>query len=269
MSKQCVMCDEKMGFFSRGDLCKNCAPHFSEWSSIKENITTLPTLNDQQLESLRKFGKVPLTKLYDQLYYNLESDKELDGNELATLKKVQDRFSLSNVDIKYVDRILPYIYVNKLRRTGVLPVVDPTNIVGTPILLKNNEVVHLSCPATLKEIRVVNLGYAGGSHGYSIRIAKGISYRVGSYRGHALKEERWVPISSGHLVITNQRIMLVPSAGGKQVNVALDKINFYRCYANGLQMYKEGREKGFFFDMEYGYIEIAGIILGQLVNSNN
>lgn len=267
MAKQCLMCDEKMGFLSRGEICKHCAPFYSEWDEIKRDIAKLQTMDDSQLECLKKFGKIPVIKLYDRLYINFESDKELDENELTILKRVQDRFGLSDVEINYTDKILPYVYVNEFKRTGSLPVFNPTEIVGTPILLKKNEVVHLACPATLKEIRVVNLGYAGGSRGYSIRIAKGVSYRVGSYRGQALKEERWVPISSGYLVITNQRIMLVPSGGGKQVNIALDKINFYRCYSNGLQLYKEGREKGFFFDMEYGFIEIAGIVLGELANS--
>ena len=262
------MCDEKMGMFSRGNTCKRCTPLFPEWTSIKENISSLQTMSDEQLLGLEKFGTTPLCKLYDKLYTNFESDKELDENELATLNKIQNKLHLSNSDIDYTDKILPYVYVNELKKTGALPIIDPAETVGQPILLKKNEVAHFACSAILKEIRVVNLGFEGGSRGYSIRIAKGVSYRVGSFKGHAIKENQWVPISQGYLVITNQRIMLVPTAGGKQVDVPIAKINNYQCFSNGFQLYKMGREKGFFFDIRYGFVEIASIILGELTNND-
>lgn len=266
MGKQCVMCDDKMGIFSKGNTCKTCIPFFAEWNNVRENIMTLRSMSDEQLSELHRFGKIPLRKLWYKLYDFLESDNEITGSEIDILDKMKDKFNLTDEDVHYIDKILPYVYADYLKTTGTLPVHNPSDIMDVPFLLKKNELLHLACPATLKEIRVVNLGYEGGSQGFSFRIAKGVSYRVGSFRGHAIKEDRWMPISSGHLAITNQRIMLIPSAGGKQVDIPIDKINFYRCYSNGLQMYKSGREKGYFFEMQYGLIETAGIILGELTN---
>jgi hypothetical protein len=67
------------------------------------------------------------------------------------------------------------------------------------------------------------------------------------------------------LIITNQRLFLVPTSGNKPLSIPLDKIQFYRCSENALEVYKEGREKGYFFIMQSGAVEIFGICLGALL----
>ena len=44
----------------------------------------------------------------------------------------------------------------------------------------------------------------------------------------------------------------------------LDKLHLYRCSENPLEVYKEGRQIGYFFTMVPGDIEIFGICLGVL-----
>jgi hypothetical protein len=138
-----------------------------------------------------------------------------------------------------------------------------------PVILKKGEVAHYATPALLKEMRVVNLGYVGGSRGVGIRIMKGVSYRVGSHRGHIVKEDQLVQTSAGTLLVTNQRILLIPTSGNKPVAILLDKLQHYRCSENALEVYKEGREKGYFFIMTAGSVEIFGICLGAMLQRNN
>jgi hypothetical protein len=137
-----------------------------------------------------------------------------------------------------------------------------------PVILKKGEVVHYAAAALLKEIRVVNLGYRGGSSGISIRIMKGVSYRVGSHRGYMVKEDQLVQTSGGTLLITNQRLFLIPTTGNRPVTIPINKLHFYRCAENALEVYKEGREKGFFFIMTPGNVEIFGICLGAILQKN-
>jgi hypothetical protein len=95
---------------------------------------------------------------------------------------------------------------------------------------------------------------------------KGVSYRVGAHRGHIVKEDQLVQTSGGHLLITNQRLFLIPAGGNnKAVTIPVEKITFYRCSENALEVYKEGREKGYFFIMMPGDVEICGICLGVLL----
>lgn len=264
MAKFCEMCDEKMGLLARGNICKTCFPNYDEWAQLKNNISTLQTLSDQQLTVLQKFGKNPLEKLYTALYTEFESDQELDENELDTLDKIQTSFALTTDDVKYNDRVLPYVYVNEFKRLGALPTMSLDQVLGTPLVLKKGEVVHYASRATLDELRSVSLGYQGGSRGVSIRIAKGVTYRVGSHRGHIVKEDRLVKTSEGVLIVTNKRLFLIPEQGKKPVTIPINKIHFYRCSENGLELYKDGREKGYFFSMGFGAVEIFGICLGEL-----
>jgi hypothetical protein len=208
-----------------------------------------------------------MIKLYSKLYHNLINDGELSDNEIALLDRIQERFGLSKEDIGYNENVLPYYYVGHFRRTNQLPV--PNLDLDSPIILKRGEVVHYAAPALLKEMRVVNLGYQGGSRGVSIRIMKGVSYRVGSHRGHTIKEDRLVQTSAGILLITNQRIFLIPRSENKPLTVLLNKLHFYRCSENALEVYKEGREKGYFFIMTPGAVEIFGICLGALVHEKD
>lgn len=231
------------------------------------DITPLQSMQDSELSQLRAYGKTPLVRLYSKIYDRLVGDGELDDNEIALLDRIQEKFGLSRDDVAYNENVLPYYYVGYFRRTNQLPV--PKLELDSPAMLKKGEVAHYAAQAVLKEMRVVNLGYQGGSHGVSIRIMKGVSYRVGSHRGHIIKEDRLVQTSAGVLLITNQRIFLIPTSGNKPVTIPLGKIQFYRCSENALEVYKEGREKGYFFMMIPGDVEIFGICLGALQQKND
>jgi len=115
-------------------------------------------------------------------------------------------------------------------------------------------------------LKSVSLGYSGGSHGISFPIAKGVRYRVGAHRGHAVKEDRFVETSQGFLLITNQRLFLHPYAGHKPLSIPLNKILAYQCFDNGIEVYKEGREKGYFFAIDKSSsVELFGLCLGHLL----
>lgn len=266
LGKICQMCNGKTSLFSRVEFCDNCKPWFSHWSQLMNDITKLQNMPDRELQRLRIFGRTPLIKLYSKLYNEFTRDGELDDDEIALLDHVQERFGLSREDVAYNDNVLPYYYVSYFRRTDQLPV--PNLELNSPVILKIGEVAHYADHAVLKEMRVVNLGYVGGSRGVSIRIMKGVSYRVGSHRGHIVKEDQLVQTSSGILLMTNQRVLLIPTSGNKPVTIPLAKIQHYRCLENALEVYKEGREKGYFFIMTRGAVEIFGICLGAMLQRN-
>jgi hypothetical protein len=81
-------------------------------------------------------------------------------------------------------------------------------------------------------------------------------------RGHVVSEDRLTQTSAGVLVVTNQRIVLQPSRGNKPVSIPLAKVLSYNCYNNGIEVYKEGREKGYLFSVkDSGAVELFGICL--------
>ncbi|MGC8789836.1 MAG: hypothetical protein ACP5QM_08010, partial [Caldisericum sp.] len=216
---------------------------------------------------LKNQDRTDIIKLYNSLFQNFSSDKEVDAQEIATLRKLQNGLFLSDAEVKFDERLKPYIYVQAIRN-NTLPEVELKNAQG--IVLKKDEKVHFVDGAILKEIKSVSLGYGGGSQGVSIRIASGVHYRVGGTRGHIMREDKLVETSRGVFIITNQRIMLNPtSIKSKSLNIPLSKIFSYSCYENGLELYKEGHEKGYFLEfLNKSSVEIVGMLLGYLTKTN-
>jgi hypothetical protein len=278
MAKLCKNCGKKLSFFTSGTLCKECktaqeaersiieAEQSAQLSQIEKEILTTKNVTEQQLELLRKQDKQSLLKLYSRLYDQFEADKEFEEEEIETLRKIQEAFSLTDEDIKFDERIRPYIYVNMIKKEGKLPSVNLRIEGGGQVILKKGEVVHFADTAVLKELKSVSLGYSGGSHGISFPIAKGVRYRVGAHRGHIVKEDRFVETSRGVLIITTQRLFLHPFPGHKPVSIPLNKILSYQCFNNGIEVYKEGREKGYFFAIgKSGSVELFGLCFGHLL----
>lgn len=275
----CKNCGISFSFFQRlsgKELCENClakenaerakieAQYQSNLNKIKETIINTKAITDPEVEFLKRSNKSDQIHLFSEIWETFSKDKELDKCELESLITYQKQLALSNEDVKYDERILPYLYVYMIRNEGRLPVVHFEGD-SASIIMKKNELAHFVTDAVWKEMKSVSLGYVGGSPGFSFRVAKGISYRVGGYRGHKVTEDRLVEKSRGHLIVTNMRLIFHPISGQKGTSIPLSKIMSYNCYENGIEIQKEGREKTFFFQLINGGLsETLGLSLGFL-----
>lgn len=284
MAKYCSKCGVKLPLLSSlgSSLCKDCntkmknddaqkkAELNNERTTIMQDIIERKTIEDEQVEKLKKQTKKELILLYNNVFSNFESDGELEKSELETLQTIKSSFDLSNEDVDFEKRVMPYHYVYLIRHENKLPTIKlayEDNV--SPVVLKKGEEIHFTTPALLKEMKTINLGYQGGSNGVSIRVMKGVSYRVGSSRGSVKKVEKLVETSHGNLLLTNKRVFLHPAANCKPVSIPLDKVLAYNCFKNGVEIYKEGREKGYFIQtMNEGATEIIGMSLGFLLEQN-
>ncbi|MGZ4952887.1 MAG: hypothetical protein ACXVJJ_06165 [Halobacteriota archaeon] len=224
-----------------------------------------------QLARLATYDHKTVLDLYFRVYNQFVADQELDTQDLATLIAIQKAGRLSNKEVQFEQTIRPYGYVNRIRTRNALPVLNwTTQDRSNPLVLHKGEVIHYLYGATLSEMKTVSLGYKGGSRGFSFRVMKGMYYRTGSHKGHMVKEDRLVLTSAGTLVVTNQRIILHPSKGNKPVSIPLKKVLSYGCYDNGIEVFKEGREKGYFFSVaNSGAVEVFGICLGFLLTPHD
>lgn len=273
MAKNCNNCGKKLSFlsnFSNKCLCSECEKEKAfRITAIEKEIIQNKEITEEQKEFLQKQDKSTAHKIYTNIYDVFEGDKELEEEEITTLQIVQSTLGLSNEDIRFDERVRPYIYVHSIRKNGKLPETK-LEIEGGQVILKKGEVVHHADNGALNELKTVNLGYSGSSRGVSFRIMKGVSYRIGTHRGHLIKQDRIVESSRGILIITNQRLFLNPYPGRKPVSIPLNKILSYHCYNNGIEVYKEGRDKGYFFSInKSGSVEIFGLCLGYLLKQGD
>jgi hypothetical protein len=79
--------------------------------------------------------------------------------------------------------------------------------------------------------------YVGGSQGVSFRIAKGVYYRVGSFRGHPVETTERVHVDTGILAVTTKHIYFHGST--KSFRVRFDKIVSFTPYSNGIGIQRD------------------------------
>ncbi len=289
--RQCLRCGKKLGLLELSGYCRACnaaskaeekarlraaeeerqrlqRERSERMSAIVGRLKSEHALSEDDAAFLRTWDKPKLVELYGSVLKSFQEDTLFSEPEVVALQTLQNALGLSHDDIGWEERVAPYYYAFMIRDKAALPNVHLSIEGAAPVILRTGETIHFATrkPVVLREQRTVSLGYAGGSHGVSFPIPglKGVRYRVGSHRGHVMKEERWVDTARGFLLITNQRLFLHPIAGSKPVSLPLKKLLSYEAYGNGLSVYKEGREKGYFFAMTAGQVEVAGLCLSFL-----
>ncbi len=239
---------------------------------------------DETLESIQKTEKVEIKYLetikkncevlagkksasadyYKSVYSTLTSKGNLLESEIEFLGKLEVALGL---DIDHTAIIEPYEYLNQLKKSG-LPKIDVSEKGGFSPLLRTGENAHFVEDAELSESRTVVEGYAGGSRGVSVRVMPGLWYRVGSYKGHVISNKKLVSQATGQFIITNQRLIFHPSAGDKAIGIELKKLLSYKANSENLAVFKDGREKGYFFAFDSVSPYKAEVCLSYLINKN-
>jgi len=79
--------------------------------------------------------------------------------------------------------------------------------------------------------------YVGGSQGVSIRIAKGVYYRTGAFRGERVESHETIHADTGLLGVTNKHIYF--SGGSKSFRIRHDKIVSFEPFADGIGLQRD------------------------------
>lgn len=79
--------------------------------------------------------------------------------------------------------------------------------------------------------------YLGRSQGVSLRIAKGVYYRIGSFRGQPVERTERTLVANGLLAITNKHLYF--SGGSKGFRIRHDKIVSHMPYSDGFGVVRD------------------------------
>ncbi|HUK99807.1 MAG TPA: hypothetical protein VLX29_03020 [Nitrospirota bacterium] len=79
--------------------------------------------------------------------------------------------------------------------------------------------------------------FVGGSHGVSIRIARGIYYRVGAFKGHPVETTQTMQLDTGMLGITDQHIYF--AGGAISFRVPYGKIVTVTPHSDGISIQRD------------------------------
>lgn len=125
------------------------------------------------------------------------------------------------------------------------------------VMTKKNEVVHLEMLAGLmKEVTLRE--FRGGSSGFSFRIAKGVRYRTGAFRGHSVIVGTQLQVAdSGPLAVTSTRVVFL--GGRKTVEIPYSKLLGVEVFTDGIRFSASNRQNAPLFRLENGDVVAATV----------
>lgn len=182
------------------------------------------------------------------------ADRRLSPEEERELDSVMGNLGLQSADLQKRDQDeLAYFKLLWEVDNGILPEIP------APIILQKNEVCHLAVPADRLESKTVTVGRTGGSRGVSVRIAKGVTYRVGAARSQPIKAEV-TQRHPGTLCITNKRVVF--QAAKKGVVAPIRSIVSMNAFSDGVEFQKGATTYLF----QFKRAELVPMILTAVVN---
>lgn len=209
-------------------------------------------LNQNDLKGIR-------AQAYNAALRAAKSDGVVTAEEEAELGKLQQFLMIPESEIAKSKKELARLRLLTEIQNGNPPSTSVPNVI-----LQKSETAYWSEPASILEERVVKRRYEGGSQGFSFRIAKGVSYRVGGHRGHIVTDTAVLPVSSGELIITNKRVIF--RGDTKSFNLRLDKLLEINFYSDGVRLTDDkGKPRVVKFSDESN-TDIVGATLSYAIN---
>ena len=101
---------------------------------------------------------------------------------------------------------------------------------------KNEKLVWFFQQVNYSELRTTTK-YQGSYQGVSIRVAKGVYYRTGGFRGNPIPVTKTVPVDIGLLGITNKHVYF--SGSVKSFRIAYPKIVTITPYSDGIELQRD------------------------------
>ncbi len=116
--------------------------------------------------------------------------------------------------------------------------------VNVPIKLKRGEVCHFFTPMEHFEERTVTRRVRYGGPAASIRIAKGIYWRMGDIGVSRVTENVLAPLGQGTLYLTSSRLLF--DGDRKSTSIPLSKVINFQLYTDGVKIEKDsGKDQVF------------------------
>ena len=207
-------------------------------------------------------GKLQKTAVLG-VYQDVVSDKRITEEEKQSLGVLLDHFGLKAIDIDFDQKSFNKFYSLALVERGILPEIKEGNH-DLNIIFKNGEVLHFGAVSVLRKFKRVTTRVNYGGFTGSIKIMKGVRYRVGSIGVGTQSKEILAAEDSGIFYITNQRVGYIGSR--KQFSIPFNKIHSFEIRSEGMFIFKEGKEAPFILTLDD--YELASAMVSFIINKD-
>jgi len=246
----CIYCGTSTGFFQKNHKkCKQQHEYgqskiVSSVSQAGSQKTDLPQL-EIQIDRIAETSHIGLIEMKALLIAGWENAVEaafddgiLTEEEETALSDLKQHFELTQNELDRNGAFSQMVKGAVLRDVlnGDLP--ERIQIAGNlPFNLKKTEkLVWLFQDVDYYE-EVDRTRYIGGSQSVSIRIAKGLYYRTGAFKGERVQTPETVHIDTGLLGVTSKHIYFSGSA--KSFRIAFNKIVSFEPFSDGIGVQRD------------------------------
>lgn len=194
-------------------------------------------------------------------FQNIISDGKITDEEKEALEDLMKYFKVSQKDFKFDQKSFNKFYTLGLIDKGILPEIQQHDI---DIIFKKGEILHWGCTGALRKYqRVTNrINYSGPIA--SIKIMKGVRYRMGSIGYSTSSSEYLINEDTGVFWLTNQRIGF--RGNRKNFVFPYTKIHAFELTKDGLTILKDGREKPYIVGLDD--YDIPCMIISHILNDD-
>ena len=108
---------------------------------------------------------------------------------------------------------------------------------GLPFNLQGDEALVWAFGQSKYYEEKVRREFVGAHHGVSLRVARGVYYRVGGFKGHPVERSELVEVDTGIVGVTSKRLYF--AGPRKSLRVPYSKVVSFRPYSDGLGIYRD------------------------------
>ncbi len=247
---QCKFCGEKAGFLrSAHKECKktnelgknNIISLVASKGSISSDLKALELkiekeasesfINKAEMESL-------LVKGYEQAVDNAFDDGVLSEDEENALNDLLEHFSLSQTQVDNAGKYTKVVKGAILRDIFDGEIPERIKIEGNlPFNLQKTEKIVWVFQDVKYYEQKTRTQYVGGSQGVSLRIAKGVYYRTGAFKGERVQTSETIHADTGLLGVTNKHIYFAGENKRFRINYA--KIVAFDPFSDGIGVMRD------------------------------
>lgn len=179
-----------------------------------------------------------LLSAWDAAVADALSDELLTTEEESRLVDLAEFFGASKEELSQRDSCIRLTKAAVIRDLCEGKIPERVKVQGDlPVSLQNDEkIIWLFQDVEYYESRT-RTHYVGGSHGISVRVMKGMYYRVGAFRGEPVQTTANVHVDTGMLVVTNKHLTFVGS--NKSIRIKHEKIVSYTPYSDGVAVCRD------------------------------
>src|SRR5258706_10021936 len=244
----CKYCGKPAGLM-RGEHAECAAAHAETLEKLPQIFTGYVALSEQPtrtdalrigVEATGAEGFLSAAALKSEVINGLGlairaavSDGSLSDTELARIQEIMNQFGLETSDIVASGTYDILLQGLTLRDLGQGKIQSRFHLTGSiPLNLKKDEAVLWMFNNASRSEPKTRVSYAGSSQGVSFRIMKGVSYRVGAFKGHPVETISQVSKGTGDFYVTSNGIYFVGSL--RAYSLAHSKITAVEQYSDGI-----------------------------------